>query len=99
MGYSIYTKANWNGTQIFKESWVNYVATPTPTSNGSYGAQFWLNAAGKFPNIPRNMFYADGYQGQRIYILPDQKLVIVRFGLENFNENPFLEKIISSVKL
>ena len=92
-------KGNWNGTQIFKKSWVNYVAKPTPTSNGAYGAQFWLNAGGKFPNIPKNMFYADGYQGQRIYILPDQELVIVRFGLENFNENTFLEEIITNVKL
>ena len=90
-------KGNWNGTQIFKESWVDYVTTPTPTSNGRYGAQFWLNAERKFPNIPKNMFYADGYQGQRIYILPDQQLVVVRFGLENFDENTFLNNILKSI--
>ena len=87
---------NWNGTQLFDKSWVDYITTPTPTSNGTYGAQFWLNAEGKFPNVPKNMFYADGYQGQRVYVLPDQELVIVRFGLENFDENTFLEEILAS---
>lgn len=92
-------KGNWNGTQIFNESWVDYITTPTPTSNGRYGAQFWLNTKGKFPNIPKNLFYADGYQGQRVYILPDQELVIVRFGLENFDENRFLESVLESFKI
>jgi hypothetical protein len=29
---------NWNGEQILEESWVKYVATPTATSEGAYGA-------------------------------------------------------------
>jgi hypothetical protein len=41
-------KGNWNGEQIL-ESWVKYVQ-PHPTSEGAYGAQFWLNAGGKFPD-------------------------------------------------
>jgi CubicO group peptidase (beta-lactamase class C family) len=90
---------NWNGTQLFDKSWVDYITTPTPTSNGTYGAQFWLNAEGKFPNVPKNLFYADGYQGQRVYVLPDQELVIVRFGLENFDENTFLEEVVKSIAI
>lgn len=89
---------NWNGEQLFTKDWVNYVTTPTPTSNGSYGAQFWLNAGGQFSDVPKNMYYADGYQGQRIYILPDQKMVIVRFGLSWFEENTFLKGVIESTK-
>tara|TARA_R110002074_G_scaffold339489_1_gene509985 strand:- start:4606 stop:5931 length:1326 start_codon:yes stop_codon:yes gene_type:complete len=92
-------KGNWNGTQIFAPEWVDYVAKPTPTSNGTYGAQFWLNAQGKMNDVPKNMFYADGYQGQRVYILPDQELVIVRFGLKgNYDENVFLKDIINSIQ-
>ncbi|MDP4989567.1 MAG: beta-lactamase family protein, partial [Polaribacter sp.] len=71
-------KGNWEGDQLFDESWVDYVSTPTPTSDGTYGAQFWLNATPTFKDVPKNMFYADGYQGQRVYILPDQDLVVVR---------------------
>jgi CubicO group peptidase (beta-lactamase class C family) len=44
------------------------------------------------------MYFADGYQGQRIYILPDQELVIVRFGLSNFNENEFLKEVLEALE-
>lgn len=91
-------KGNWNGNQLFAPEWVTYATTQTPTSNGSYGAQFWLNAGGDMRDVPKNMFYADGYQGQRVYILPDQDLVIVRFGLKNYNENTFLKGILSAIK-
>ena len=91
-------KGNWKGEQLFDESWVDYVSTPTPTSDGTYGAQFWLNATPTFKDVPKNMFYADGYQGQRVYILPDQDLVVVRMGLFQMDENAFLSGIISSIK-
>lgn len=88
---------NWNGEQLFTKEWVAYATTPTPTSKGTYGAQFWLNAEQQFKDVPKNMYFADGYQGQRVYILPDQELVIVRFGLFNFNENEFLKNILESI--
>lgn len=92
-------RGNWNGTQLFAPEWADYVVQPTPTSNGAYGAQFWLNAGGKFPDISKNMYFADGYQGQRVYILPDEDMVVVRFGLNgNYNENTFLKGILASVK-
>jgi CubicO group peptidase (beta-lactamase class C family) len=91
-------KGNWNGTQIFSSEWIDYVTQPTPTSNNSYGAHFWLNAGNKMKDVPSNMFYADGYQGQRVYILPDQEMVVVRFGLKNYNENKFLKGIIQSIQ-
>ncbi len=88
---------NWNGAQLFSKEWVAYITTPTPTSNGTYGAQFWLNSSGGFKDVPKNMYFADGYQGQRVYILPDQELVIVRLGLSWFDENLFLSEIIQSI--
>ena len=88
---------NWNGAQLFSKEWVAYITTPTPTSNGTYGAQFWLNSNGGFKDVPKNMYFADGYQGQRVYILPDQELVIVRLGLSGFDENLFLSEIIQSI--
>jgi hypothetical protein len=91
-------KGNWNGEQLFDESWVKYVSTPTNTSNGNYGAQFWLNAGGKFPDVPRNMYYASGFQGQMVAIFPSQDLVIVRMGLsEAFDFNGLLSGVVSSL--
>jgi hypothetical protein len=89
---------NWNGEELFNKKWVDYITTPTPTSNGTYGAQFWLNAEKQFKEVPANMYFADGYQGQRVYILPDQDLVIARFGLSWFEENKFLKGVIKSIK-
>jgi CubicO group peptidase (beta-lactamase class C family) len=93
-------KGNWNGEQILDESWVKYTATPTNTSEGKYGAQFWLNAGGKFPDAPKDMFYCNGYQGQMIAIIPSMDMVIVRMGLKEdpaFDFNGFLKGIIGSV--
>jgi len=74
-------KGNWNGEQIMSESWVNYTAEPTNSSEGVYGAQFWLNAGGHMPDVPKDMYFADGYQGQRVIIIPSKDLVIVRLGV------------------
>jgi CubicO group peptidase (beta-lactamase class C family) len=91
-------KGKWNGEQLFEESWVKYVATPTNTSNGRYGAQFWLNAGGYFPDVPKEMFYCSGYQGQMVAVFPNHDLVIVRMGLsEDFDFNGFLKKILQSI--
>lgn len=95
-------KGNWNGEQILDESWVKYTATPTNTSEGKYGAQFWLNAGGKFPDVPRDMFYCSGYQGQMVAIIPSLDMVIVRMGVREeepgFDFNGFLKGIVESVK-
>lgn len=93
-------KGNWNGEQIFDESWAKYVSTPTNTSNGQYGAQFWLNAGGRFPSAPKEMFYASGYQGQMVAIFPSHDLVIVRMGLKEdpeFDFNGLLSGVVSSL--
>ncbi len=89
-------KGNWNGDQIFDESWVDYATSPTNTSNGRYGAQIWLNAGGYYPDAPKEMYSFNGYQGQRVFIMPSKDLVIVRMGLaggDYFNFNSFLKKI------
>lgn len=91
-------RGKWNGEQIFAPEWTDYVADPTPNSDGTYGAQFWLNANGQFKDLPKNMFYADGYQGQFVFVFPDQDLVVVRMGLNGFYINDFLKDILASIK-
>lgn len=92
-------KGNWNGEQLFDPSWSNYVATPTNGSNGKYGAHFWLNTNGDFPDVPRDFYRCSGYQGQMVAIFPSQDLVVVRMGLsEDFDFNGFLSGVISSIK-
>jgi CubicO group peptidase (beta-lactamase class C family) len=94
-------KGNWNGNQILEEIWVKYAATPTNDSHGVYGAHFWLNAGGKYKDAPRDLFSCNGFQGQRIFIIPSCNMVIVRMGLtedSKFDFNGLLRDIIDSVR-
>jgi hypothetical protein len=90
-------KGNWKGEQLFDPTWVDYITTPTNGSDGTYGGHFWLNAEGQFPDVPRNMFYASGYQGQFVFVFPDQDLVVVRMGLAHININGFLKGVLESI--
>lgn len=89
---------NWNGEQLFDPTWTKYVSTPTPTSNNQYGAQFWLNAGGAMPDCPKDIYYADGFQGQRVFIIPSHDMVVVRLGYDHINLNELLKEILESVK-
>ena len=91
-------KGNWNGEQLFDPTWSKYVATPTPTSENQYGAQFWLNAGGKMPDVPRDVYYADGFQGQRVFIIPSHDMVVVRLGYDHIDLNALVKEILASVK-
>ena len=43
------------------------------------------------------MYSFNGYQGQNVFILPDQELVIVRMGLtKKADVNAFLKGVLSS---
>ena len=73
------------GRRILHEDWVDLSAAATLDSD--YGAGFWTNrsehehAKGRVRlGIPKDAFFASGDLGQRIVILPTQRLVIVRLG-------------------
>lgn len=94
-------KGNWNGDQIFDPEWAKYVSTPTNGSNGKYGAHFWLNAEGRYPDVPKDLYSCNGFQGQWVLIIPSKELVIVRTGLveyPDFDLNGFIKGIIESIE-
>jgi CubicO group peptidase (beta-lactamase class C family) len=93
-----------NGERILPEGWVQKTVTSVPANKQkNYGYQFWLNGVDEndpskkeFPEMPADMFYADGYGGQRIYIVPSLQLVVVRMGLNKFDEHGFLQRIMAA---
>lgn len=94
-------QGKWKGDRLFDERWVDYVTRPTEHSDGTYGGHFWLNAHGKFPDAPKDMYSANGYQGQRVFIIPSKELVIVRTGLAeepDFNINAFLRNVLRAIQ-
>ena len=75
-----------DGKRILPEGWVSY--STKPTLDSPYGSGFWVNGgrskdaqARVRAGMPADSFYASGNFGQRIVIIPSQKLVIVRFGV------------------
>jgi CubicO group peptidase (beta-lactamase class C family) len=99
----------WQGERILPEGWVAYSTTPTAAApKGRYGAHFWLNggkdsnpADRMYPRLPGDTFFARGYQGQTIAIIPSRQVVVVRLGMtydENWGLEQFIETILEAIK-
>jgi hypothetical protein len=57
----------------------------------------------RYPDVPADMFFTSGFDGQSVFIIPSKKLVVVRLGLTKtpegeYGANEFLKQIISSIK-
>ncbi len=91
-------EGNWYGEQIVDTSWVEYSRQAAEHSGGLYGAHFWHNHDhAKFKDVPTDMYYCSGFQGQYVYIFPSHDLIVVRMGLnegEGYDANGFLKGII-----
>jgi CubicO group peptidase (beta-lactamase class C family) len=98
----------WQGERLLPEGWVKYSTTSTLGAKmGEYGAHFWLNAGEPgnpsnrtYPSLPVDLFWADGFEGQKTFILPSEKLVIVKFSLTQGNyldDNKFLADIVATL--
>ena len=93
VGMMLANKGVINNRRVLRESWVNRMIAPSPTSDW-YGFQIWLGYNDKpFPPLPgaaeladvepfdaRDTFYLAGRGGQYIYVVPSEDLVIVRMG-------------------
>jgi CubicO group peptidase (beta-lactamase class C family) len=98
-------KGVWNGTPLLPAYWVEQSITPASADTlQQYGYQFWLNGIDAahpsqrlYPDVPADMFYASGYGGQHIYIIPSRKLVVVRMGLERINGNQLLKEVMQAI--
>ena len=97
----------WQGDRILPEDWVAYSKTPTPKApQGQYGAQFWLNAGSRddhsdrvFPDLPADAFWASGFSGQSVFIIPSRELVVVRLGTtldDSWDKGQFVAEVLSA---
>jgi len=100
----------WQGERLLPEGWVEAVRRPTPPApQGSYGAHWWLNAGEPgapndrpYPSLPTDLFYASGYEGQFVVVLPSQDLVVVRLGQSEpeqaFDLEAFLRAVLGAFR-
>ncbi len=95
-----------NKERILPEGWVAQSTRPATADKRGYGYQIWLNRGGdtlikRYPAAPADMFYADGFESQLIFVIPSKNLVVVRLGLtqhNNFNGNKFLHDVLAAIK-
>ena len=104
-GLLYFNNGIWNGEQLLPEYWVRESIQPSGADKlKHYGYQFWLNGYDQkdptkrwYPDVPADMFFANGYGGQDVYIIPSEKLIVVRLGVQQINGNKFLKEVIAAV--
>ena len=92
-------QGNWAGQQLISKEWIKE-ATLSSTANPSYGYLWWLNHPKSTRYVAAagdNMFYAAGFGGNYIIILPQQHMVVVTRWLEPNQFVPFLEKVLKAL--
>jgi CubicO group peptidase (beta-lactamase class C family) len=99
----------WNGERILPEGWVHETTTPAPKApKGRYGLHWWLNAGEPdaperrpAPMLPKDMFAANGYQGQTLVVIPSRQFVAVRLACSKdesvFDERTMLAAILRAL--
>ncbi|MFI6538169.1 serine hydrolase domain-containing protein [Nonomuraea sp. NPDC050547] len=76
LGMLVAEQGRWNGQQLVPAEWINEPNTPVVAPNGwadGYQLFWWARGEARV---------ASGRYGQVIYVVPDKKLVMVRFGVD-----------------
>ena len=89
-------------TSVFHRIGMLNTVVETDASGLFVASTFWLKESDEertLVDVPDDIFFADGFLGQRVYVIPSKKLVVVRMGysLSNFNVNDFLRDIIATL--
>ncbi|MHA2353026.1 MAG: serine hydrolase, partial [Candidatus Thorarchaeota archaeon] len=84
----------WDTQQVVSSDWVNRSShgPATPYGGTSYGYQWWINDY-------QNWYSARGYNGQLIYVIPEQDAVVV-FSSDNTGEwqyNSWVSQVINAI--
>ncbi len=88
----------WEGERILPDGWSGLVSTPTDTDpNRGYGGLWWVNAGGRFPDLPADAYTAAGFMGQNTLVIPSLDLVVVRLGPSPGGSDDYLNRVVAGV--
>jgi CubicO group peptidase (beta-lactamase class C family) len=112
VGLLMQRDGRWGERQLLPQSWVafnrtpfaNYQANPEKPNEAVPGGQWWLNlalegATKPWPDAPDSAFAALGHWGQALYVLPAQKLVVVRYADDrdgSYSHNELLKRVLAA---
>lgn len=93
-------EGKWEDEQIIDSDWVEFSHEQiTSTPYGQYGAQFWINTNDFFfDDLPHDLYFASGFNGQRVIIIPSEQMVIVRLGMnKQIDWSGIIKQIIQAI--
>ncbi|WP_279820550.1 serine hydrolase [Pseudomonas sp. GD03944] len=112
IGLLMQRDGRWQERQVLPKAWVefnrtpfaNYQPQPDKAGDAVPGGQWWLNAAvgaiaKPWPDAPGNTFAALGHWGQALYVLPTEKLVVVRYADDrdgSYQHNELLKRVTAA---
>jgi CubicO group peptidase (beta-lactamase class C family) len=86
------------GERILPPGWSEFVSTPAPADHSrGYGGQFWLNAGGSWPEVPRDAYWPAGGMGQYPVIIPSRDVVVVRMGHGFVDPGPHANQMVGGI--
>ena len=101
----------WNDRQLLPEDWVTFNLKPfagykAHQDEAMPGGHWWLNrpvdgATSPWPDAPPDTFAALGHWGQALYVMPSEKLVIVRYADDrdgSYQHNELLKRVLQAVR-
>lgn len=98
-GLLFLNKGAWNGKQLISQDWIEKATASSP-AQVNYGYMWWLNKKGTsrfWEGVPENVFYAAGFGGNFIVIVPDEELVIVTRWLEPSQIGSFVKGVLDAL--
>jgi CubicO group peptidase (beta-lactamase class C family) len=77
----------WAGARLLPAGWMKQTTTVTPVASSEeqgYAGGWWVNRRPDRtlvdPALPADAYWANGHDGQRLYVVPSARLVVVRLG-------------------
>lgn len=109
VGLLMQRDGRWRDQQVLPKDWVEFSRQPfvhyqTQQDEAVPGGHWWLNravegAAKPWPDAPADTFAALGHWGQALYVIPSEKLVIVRYGDDrdgSYQHNELLKRALAA---
>lgn len=103
-------RGKWNGKQLIAAKLLDELVIGSK-ANAAYGLTFWLNADGTGPSgddrksisgdigkkmsASKNIYMAAGAGNQRLYVIPSEDMVVVRFGaFGDYDDREFVTRLL-----
>ncbi|MCU7649628.1 serine hydrolase domain-containing protein [Pseudomonas piscis] len=109
IGLLMQREGRWHDRQLLPRAWVEFCRTPFAGYRAGQdvavaGGHWWLNrvvdgAPRPWPDAPEDTYAALGHWGQALYIVPQQRLVIVRYGDDrdgSYQHNELLKRVLAA---